>query len=135
MPKAGNMCLFCMLNFLNIFVIVLGVGVTGLGVYALVLRSKIDYINGGTCAGGLLTLIIGIIACCGRKSALVMGCYIFFTIILFCAYVGITILYWLYYVCNVDEEKNVCDKVKEYAQIVKYVFLGVDALMVLLMNC
>jgi hypothetical protein len=119
-----------MLHFLNIFVVVLGVAVTALGAYQLVRWPSLDYVKIGTTVGGFLTFVIGIIAFCGRKSGLIMGCYIFFTLILFIAYVGVTVLYFLNYVCDNPSEKDTCEEFKDFIMYAKYGFLGVDVLMV-----
>ncbi len=128
--KAGNLCLYTLYFFFSLGLVGLGLILAFLGCYEMYKIQKANAIDIGTTVGGLLTSLIGLMTFCGRRSLCIVGTAIFFKIILLCAYIGLTVCYWMGLVCQYDQ--SACDDAKKViGDVLKFVFLGADGLIVL----
>ena len=130
--KSGNLCLFILFTFSNLALIGVGLILIVFGVYEMVQYGKFNVIDGGTCAAGLITALVAMMAFCGRRSLVIVTMDLFFLIILLCGYVALTICYWQDLVCTYDEDtKKICEDLdKIIGNILKYALLGTDAAIV-----
>jgi len=132
MVKAGNLCIFTVFCFTCFFLIALGAGLIFLGIFEMTKLGKFNMIDGGACAAGLITAIIGLLGFCGRRSMCIVTFELFLLIVLLCAYVALTIFYWSNKACDLNEDtKKMCEEVENLiGPLFRYVLVGSDGLIV-----
>lgn len=119
----GNKCVLCMFRFINLFLIVIGLGVIAAGIYVCADDSSFNWYNGSFTGLGLGIIIVSII---GHKSRFSQGGMTFYCLLLLIttlAMIGFTIGIIVY-----SDFKNSIGE--SNANAVRYSLVGACAVMI-----
>ena len=76
----GNSCIFCLFKFLNLFLILVGLGILVAGIYVCADDKSFNWYNGSFTGLGIITILVAIV---GHKSKYSQGGMTFYCISLF----------------------------------------------------
>eukprot|EP00826_Nyctotherus_ovalis_P016793 TRINITY_DN1488_c0_g1_i1.p1 TRINITY_DN1488_c0_g1~~TRINITY_DN1488_c0_g1_i1.p1 ORF type:complete len:204 (+),score=50.77 TRINITY_DN1488_c0_g1_i1:102-713(+) len=126
----GNFCVFFIFSIFNFILIGMGGILMFFGVYDMAALSKtVNILSTGLVLAGLVTLLIGFMGFCTRKSKCGVNVNLFLLLVLLCGYITITVFYWMDKACQMIHSEQKCKEIEEKVskQLIKWVMLAADA--------
>ena len=136
--KAGNNCIYAIFAFLNIALLLLGLGIGAAAVYLWTITKNISAFTGSFLGLGVFIALIATCSFCLRGSTFRLSIYILILLILTLAQILGTVLFIVkreefldFAAKHIDDEESYDEAVKQLERnidITRYILVGISAL-------